>query len=255
MFQWAFPDQRVYFAWNGVSWSIATEFAFYLAFPLLCVQIARRPVWPSVAVITFVVFYLTLVETVFYEPDVPGNMTGLVYISPFSRILEFTAGMLACEMAVFRHPTRWRGWRGTEWLALFVALACLWLSTYVPLLIGGIGDAFRHYVWIACLTPLFCAFIVVISRQSGPVSSFLSRPAMVWLGNISFSLYLVHQPIIIFFKVHLGDLQWWQQVPLFVLFCIGLSALIYRWIEMPTHETARSILLNRKRQIGLMRKA
>jgi peptidoglycan/LPS O-acetylase OafA/YrhL len=245
MFHWIFPDQRVFFAWNGPSWSIATELAFYAAFPFLSIAIARRPGAAMAGVVAFVLAYLMFARFVLFNPDVQGNMAGLVYINPFSRILEFALGLFACELAMFRHPQRLRAaW--FEWPALALVIIGVLASKSILPYVGGVGTFHGFYVYIACLAPVFCIFIVVISRGSGMVSAFLGHPLLVWLGNASFSLYLVHQPIILFFKSHLANLLWWQQVPLFLLFTIGLSGLIYRWIEMPIHEVARKALLSRR---------
>ncbi len=70
--------------------------------------------------------------------------------------------------------------------------------------------------------------------------------ALVWLGTISYSLYLVHFPL---FRV-LGEA--WKSgagskpVNLFVpiagaLLVVPLAALFYRWVEAPSHRLARSM--------------
>jgi peptidoglycan/LPS O-acetylase OafA/YrhL len=88
-----------------------------------------------------------------------------------------------------------------------------WLSTAVPLtgLVGTLAIRAAGLVpdcsdlLIRCfLVPVFLKFVMgthrnAVAKVKDPVSSFLSSKAMVWLGGLSFPIYIVHGEFIILF--------------------------------------------------------
>ena len=90
--------------------------------------------------------------------------------------------------------------------------------------------------------PLAGALIFCLSLSHGPFSNFLSLRPMVLLGEISFSIYMLHafvlwifQDIPLSYKAHLG---WWTGA--FLLFAEHLLVLVlayfsYKGIERPAH--------------------
>lgn len=80
-------------------------------------------------------------------------------------------------------------------------------------------------------------FIVLLSsvREGGGVKRFVSSPPFVWLGEISYSLYLMHTPIILLmapgggWSTYLGALG-----PIFVFtVAVSVSAVVYYGFETP----------------------
>ncbi|CAG0972199.1 O-acetyltransferase OatA [Rhizobiaceae bacterium] len=231
------PESRVYFAWNGPAWSISTEMAFYAAFPILCFFAARRPAGLLIAVGLVVLAHLTIADAYFYDPDVKGIVRGLSEINPIPRLLEFAAGVVICETVVYRQLIK-RMPRPTiaEILALLIAALALWAApTYLPSVTHAIGlpPISSAYARLAIFCPAFCLLIAVFSFQGGAVSRFLSTAAMVWLGETSFALYLVHQPVIFFIRRHWTEMEVWQQIPLFAALTLGTSAGVFYFIERP----------------------
>ncbi len=236
------PDSTIYFAINGPSWSISTELAFYATFPFLCVWSQSRPITVLLTTTAVVALYLGLAQHfshLLFDPKTPGLLYGLVGVSPFARILEFAVGVVLCEFVVFRNePSRQSSGliigSVVEIAALILVVASLWaVPTFVPALTKDFGAVISTYFKIVLTAPAFCALIVVVSQQNGILSRFLSLPWLVLLGEISFAMYLVHQPVIYFFSKHAVSMEMWQQIPLFIGIVLGTSALIYYQIEKP----------------------
>jgi peptidoglycan/LPS O-acetylase OafA/YrhL len=88
------PCSSVYLPFNAVSWSVTTEFFFYLYFPLLVWQwrtCLAKLTGSLVAAMCKVYFAGHQLDRFPASVDI----WGLVYISPIARMLEFTLGMVA----------------------------------------------------------------------------------------------------------------------------------------------------------------
>jgi len=86
--------------------------------------------------------------------------------------------------------------------------------------------------------PGFMAVIWVFSWSDGIISRFLSKPVMVYLGEISFALYLVQMSVLDFVVAKVGgaNLPVFYFVLLTVAFCIGISMLLFALVEMPIRQ-------------------
>ncbi|RWZ49578.1 acyltransferase [Labedella phragmitis] len=86
-----------------------------------------------------------------------------------------------------------------------------------------------------------CAVLVFVAAFWPPAMRPLEHPVSQWLGKVSFSLYLTHEPIVIATTFIFG-----RQVPPLVpaiSIAVSLAAawLFFRWIEAPTHSLSRRI--------------
>lgn len=92
------PIWPYYFSYNSVSWSISTEFFFYLAFPVLIIAWPRT-FWWKLPLVAALPVGLMVVGRELQLPQISAanvvTMHGLLYISPLARLLEFVAGMAA----------------------------------------------------------------------------------------------------------------------------------------------------------------
>ncbi|HEY8099330.1 MAG TPA: acyltransferase [Burkholderiaceae bacterium] len=85
--------------------------------------------------------------------------------------------------------------------------------------------------WSDFLMGAGAILLIVLSLQEGKVSTALSTPIPVWLGRISYSLYLIHLPILVFILST-------TNIPMLAIFVLTLlcSELTYRVIEAPAHK-------------------
>jgi len=114
-----------------------------------------------------------------------------------------------------------------EQFYLLFPLFCLAVHRWAPRHLPG---------WFALLPTLGAAALIIGGfNREAPVTRALSTAPAVWMGRISYPLYLVHWPVLIGMQSMIETYAWaWR------LAGLGLSILlawgIYRWVETPLRE-------------------
>ena len=120
--------------------------------------------------------------------------------------------------------------RGGRWHVVAAVLAAL-----------GLGRVATDYA-----TYLASALLIWLALQPGLIQRVLLRPALVWLGTISFSLYLIHVPVLALLFNGLHDrLPPAAICALSIAVALPAAYLFYLFVERPAHRLAR--LIGRKR--------
>lgn len=198
------------------TWSLAVEEQFYIFFPILLWLIHRyardRIFWvlsPLAA--------LSLGASIWGAAHAPSFT---FYLAP-TRVWELFAGAFIALGALprFQHP------------ALRESLAWLGLA-----LISGAVFAYSPetaFPGLAALAPVGGAVLLIQYGQSTKAGWLLSRRPIVFIGLISYSLYLWHWPIIVYAEyVRLERLSGWGTVAAIVA-SLALATLSWRYVERP----------------------
>jgi peptidoglycan/LPS O-acetylase OafA/YrhL len=167
---------------NGAFWSIAIEAQLYVLLPLLLVVVRMR----GLAVMLLAVTVPVLVIGIF-GPSVP-------VIALFDRFtpqlaVGFAAGVLCAGLAT---AERWRG-LPFLWLAIGAALPPLALIALM-----GSTWSIEHYFWVdlAVIPAIALLLAAICAGQARRVGGALDVPPLRSLGGFSYSLYLIHGPIV-----------------------------------------------------------
>ena len=208
------PIPEVFFGLNAVTWSISTEACFYVLFPWLQRWVRLRPIG---LLIVIMVLGLILGALALQLPGLgPSSFStpvwqGLVYVNPIARLGEFVSGLLAAELFLGSFIQLWLAKIQVEQLSakrwLFTCCECLAIATpfVIPKLLLD-NDLITHLALPApieiLLTQWICgicfAFVVtVFALQLGILSKLLSWAPLIFLGEISYGLYLYHQILMI----------------------------------------------------------
>ena len=164
-------------------WSLGVEEQFYIVWPLIIIGLRSRPHWTilAIALIGVSSFYLNIALIDNHEAD---------FYSPVTRAWEL---MLGASMAWLRRrdgialPSRWR--------ADIATIAGLILIFGSALLF----DPRSSYPgWLALVPTIGASLILWGGANSGVGSSILSARALVFVGLISYPLYLWHWPLLVF---------------------------------------------------------
>ena len=86
------------------------------------------------------------------------------------------------------------------------------------------------------------ALLILLAQREGALAKLLRRPLPLWLGRISFSLYLIHMPVLLALTHLLKD--WITPLGVAVLavpLSLPLAVVMYRTVELPAHQLARRL--------------
>jgi len=237
------------YSYNSPSWSISTEFFFYIAFPILIYQWKKH--WPIKLLLSgSIVVALVAYSNVTKLPDIGA----LLWINPVSRIFEFIVGIfILFYFCNSRDKIHWNSTTATC-LELAAILLCVvsmhytrvvmkWVSTAWP------GAAFAS--WLQGSGSMFCfgLLIYLIAIGRGKISAALAHPFFVLLGEISYSIYLLHQILLRYYQTNITALPHMPNLLALSFFWVVLllsSYLMWAWIEMP----ARRLILWKKKIHG-----
>jgi peptidoglycan/LPS O-acetylase OafA/YrhL len=155
--------------WNTPAWSLSAEWAAYLAFPAfaLFTQHWRSiPVTLLLAASSLGVFIAICTFRGVTYPDGQGTL-GMARMAT-----EFCCGCLIFRAQALGMQIL------PKWVEVF-AIALLGVSLFVP------GAIFLSLFGLALI-------VLLAGQSSGPIAKFLSFRPMVLMGEISYSIYLVH---------------------------------------------------------------
>jgi peptidoglycan/LPS O-acetylase OafA/YrhL len=179
-------------------WSLAVEEQFYLLWPLvvvgaaLAVRRVRGNRTRALRALVLVLFGLIVAASFAWSVLQVNAGDPAAYFATTTRLWELGVGGLLA--VVLRHTDRFVAARSV------LALAGLGTITLGAFLL----TAASPFPGVAALVPVLGAVAVVAAgRTAGPGSLtwFVDRPWVQWLGNVSYSLYLWHFPVIICFGI------------------------------------------------------
>ena len=206
-------------------WSLAVEEQFYLVWPVLFIALVG--IWPKVAMQRklLVALGVIIAASLTWSIIETGQNQVWAFFSPLTRAWELALG---AALAVAAPHLRDRSPR--------VGIVLTWLGYLV---IAGATWAFSETTpWpgSAVMVPVLATGAVILGgtlRQRegfGPVTR--SAPVQ-WFGNTSYSLYLVHWPIIIIATEYAVQPLSTRNNVLLILASIAAAAISYYLIENP----------------------
>ncbi len=199
------------------TWSLSVEEQFYIFLPLTLLLL--KGVRSSLPVVLAVLAAASLIACILMTPQSP---TAAFYLFPF-RAWEMLAGVL---LAIAGHQLKlqWDVHAALSWAGIALLVAGVTLLSSDPSFPG----------WKALIPVLGAVLMIANGRNDNIVNRLLSSRVLVFIGLISYSLYLWHWPIVTFAAYYFGDTGtlWFR------LFLIGLSIgvayISWRYIEGPT---------------------
>ncbi len=240
------PNYDWIYSLNGPSWSLAVEAFFYVLFPFLLLGGAKRFVGKYVLIILSTIVGLVAINQLVPRADSWIQMNSIVHANPLMRLFEFATG-IGCGFLFLKHShdggDRSSSFARDSRLEVFAIVGLLAFFT-VASFIGMYSLetqeswplAFLYWFRFCGAAPIFAIAIYVFARTSGAISRLLSNETMVYLGEISYSFYMVHMGVMLVLKrTEWLDGPWVEAGVVASCFCLSLtlSSILYQLVELP----------------------
>lgn len=209
-------------------WAMSVQMQFYLVtalvFVFLALYLARRRAGATPLVLITRVFVTVFVVSFAYSIYVTYFVDeARAYFDTAARAWEFALGALV-------------GLAFTKWPGLSIHWAWGWLGVAGLLAAGAVVAPIAPYPGFAALVPTVSTMLIILAGQSpkaGSAGAWLSTPVMVSLGGVAYTLYLVHWPLLIFYREYVTqDVSIGWAVAIIAL-SIGLAYALRFLVEKP----------------------
>lgn len=216
----------------GHTWSLALEAQFYVLWPAILMFLSRQTTIKRSALLLFCFISAVLCWRGFLASYYQTAAIDHTYKSLDTRSDALIFGAVTSLV-------REQGYRFRNNFLLFISIALILLVSYAVrsnnLWMNGVG-----FTLTAASSSYVVGFIATDNKNI--VSDVLSLPLLVYIGTISYGLYLYHYPIIkIFEREHLP-------LPLAILVSFIAAALSWHFIEKPIIRRARQGLIEPENQ-------
>jgi peptidoglycan/LPS O-acetylase OafA/YrhL len=209
------------------TWSLAVEEQFYILFPLFLAFLHKRwrkRIVPVLAVCALIFFAISA-WTAYSYPN-------FAFYWPISRAWELLCGSLLALTGIpgMQHKLRRNAASACGMLLILFGLAKYWHYTTFP--------------GIAALAPCLGSVLIIGAGSGGRtvVGRILSWRPIVFLGLISYSLYLWHWPVIVFGAMGVTVKSQSKELQEIITFavCVALATLSWRFVERPFRSHKRA---------------
>ena len=213
----------------GVVWSLAVEEHYYIFYPPLALLLLRLG---NVRIATFTLSTLCAVTLAWRcWLALQGASPAYLAMATDTRV---DAILVGCIMGLSFNPWMRLGEVGEGRLQWVIAAACCLLLTGSLVYRNDFFRmTFRYTLQSLAIAPLI---YLAIARSGHAAFRWLNSKPMVYLGTISYTIYLSHQLILYFVLRHWPQLGWAASTVATALLTLVIAEPMRRWIEQPCAE-------------------
>ncbi|MGH8424047.1 MAG: acyltransferase family protein, partial [Pseudomonas fluorescens] len=209
-------------------WSLSVEEQFYLVWPALlyfCHRfLGRRGLFWGIVVAglaSFAANHLAVARAAI------GFQSDLFFLPQF-RVFEFAIGALGFHVIRLLPSSR-----AVQEAALALGIA---LIVYSVVTLEE-GDIFPY---VNAIAPCVGTLLVISARRSMAAKVLLANPLSVWIGKISYALYLAHWPVVVFVGRYMTDAHWGWRLVVMATLSLAAALPLHYLVEMRFRHSGRS---------------
>jgi len=203
-------------------WSLSIEFQFYIFFPIFIYLFIKY----KYDKILFFLLILILLSSISYATFASHISANEIYFSTFSRLWEFAFGALIfLILKKYEHNIR-----NSEIYLKYLPI----LGLTIIVISFEIFNNSYNVPGLKTLIPAFgVSLILLFAQDSIGIGKLLTFRPLVKIGIISYSLYLVHQPIFAFYRIMQDRNFYFYESIILIVITFILGYLLWRFVEKP----------------------
>jgi len=209
------------------SWSLSVEEQFYLIWPaLLLFLVGLTRDKSSKKILWIVIFILSALSILAAELSLGYNPSTSFYLTPF-RIAEFGIGALCIPLLTHFERNK------------LLSTLSFWFGVSVILLCFIAYESSTRFPGLNSLVPSLATGAVILGGRKAFGQVVLSNPIMTWIGKISYSLYLVHWPVVVYYMYGMATPLGIKNIVAMFIISLGLAVLLYYGVERIFRDTRK----------------
>ncbi len=214
-------------------WSISIEEQFYLFFPLIILVFFKYFNKHQISFIFFIIFIFFLLFAIFAE----RNTNSEIYFRSELRFFEILLGVLGYlykeKILFFFNNGILKNYKV---FFPYIGITLIFLSIFK---INISSTTYNHPGLFTLIPTIGTLIILLFNNENSFLNFFLKSKILVFTGLISYSIYLIHYPVISYVNLYLfrdtlvlKDIATYQKL-LIIFFTFLISYLSWRFIEKP----------------------
>jgi len=207
--------------YNMVFWSLIVEMRISIVYPLLVAFIARAKLWAGL--LAAVMFPVVANKVIGHWPPSVQSMETVGYVGTF---------LIGILMA--KHLDQIAGWYRRRGKAEH------WAMTGIVFVMYCFGHLLPHMSKPVVLLAAIGLMVLVLNSETG--HKLLAHGVPLYLGRVSYSLYLVHVPVLFalafMLRTQIGRIEF---LIVYLVAALGFASAFHRLVEQPCIRLSRQI--------------
>ncbi|MDR4653060.1 MAG: acyltransferase [Nitrosomonas sp.] len=199
-------------------WSLAVEEQFYFIFPLLLFFTHKLWKFKGIKILLLFLFLFSFALSVILSSNYPNSSFYLLH----TRAWELSLGGILIFLPEFKFQNRYVTNTLSIIGSLFIAISIFTFSKGIP------------YPGYWAMLPIIGTALVIASSHitAGISNSILSNSILVKIGKFSYSVYLWHWPIIVYYRIYISERSFYiHEMLLLILLSLFAGYLSWLFIE------------------------
>ena len=192
------PADSFYFVANSPSWFLCDILFFYAVFSSLNKLILRTDNKKiiSISIIVFLLYICLMVI-------LPSHLVNpILYANPLTRLLDFIIGIILYKLYISDKGIALKDIINSKSsiTVSLIELSLILLVVITAFVYPHLQPRVRTVSIFWLSIPIFILFFAMSDKSNGIISKLLQGKTILWLGNISFCIYIIHAPVLRIFN-------------------------------------------------------